>query len=694
MMATATAKARSSLPSSTGTGTFACVAAVFEADTHIGMASVLLTTLEQLRWCEALPGAVPTVFWSGCAACADDSAAGEVVDSWPQWFEPVNAAQVRALDGGGAGGAGGAGRASQPPLCPAQNKLGFPLPAQRRGLWPETDGDYLPLLSAAYGNHSEATSYFAAGMTPQRRQLAHRLLSQYCKLAPPLQKQVDAFAAKHFAGRAAVIAVHVRATDHVYEFKQDNMVFMAAYFERVDALLAQLATQQAAAVAVGSSSSPEKKVVCIFVAADNDEAVRQVEKRYGARRGIDVVHTAAPRSQSMGSIDWVMPSAAEGRRATGDGIFLDAWLLSKASHLVHWDSAVSKLAAFLNPDLQSHYIPGPDELGAGGVQLTAADITAQTQRRSAKEQQALERASAARPCGAHEDCASAGGGADGKVEFCAWVQASVRRPVELRCVPCAEWADSQGGGEIFAGVTMPAVFAGGHIPERCQFELLPGVEAFRGESVRSWDASLTGWIHVDRDMARLAKKLVAQQIEWAKAAGRERHAFVSFPFVPGVSGGAKDDLVADTLSLHTNGALPLFWAPRYSPAFCPSNQQTNCVHPQGMASVRCNIPAGRGGSLTQNQLPHIVCSTVCRLPHLVKFAAAYKILADTVGLVGETEEITEMTPEKLIQKLVTKFCQCGVPPAAPGETNFRHIAQNIMTLAHNKMLQTGREMKV
>ena len=212
--------------------------------------------------------------------------------------------------------------------------------------------------------------------------------------------------------------------------------------------------------------------------------------------------------------------------------------------------------------------------------------------------------------------------------------------------------------------------------------------------VRSWGASLTGWIHVDRDMARLAKKLVAQQIEWAKAAGRERHEFVSFPFVPGVSGGAKDDLVADTLSLHANGALPLFWAPRYSPAFCPSNRQTNCVQPQGMASVRCNIPAGRGGSLTQNQLPHIVCSTVCRLPHLVKFAAAYKILADTFGLLGETEEMAEKTPEKLIQKLVTKFCACGVPPAAPGETNFRHIAQNVMKIAHNEMLQTWRETKV
>ena len=49
--------------------------------------------------------------------------------------------------------------------------------------------------------------------------------------------------------------------------------------------------------------------------------------------------------------------------------------MSKASHLVHWDSAVGKLAAFLNPDLRSHYLPGPDEYLDGGRQLTADNIS-------------------------------------------------------------------------------------------------------------------------------------------------------------------------------------------------------------------------------------------------------------------------------------------------------------------------------
>jgi hypothetical protein len=77
----------------------------------------------------------------------------------------------------------------------------------------------------------------------------------------------------------------------------------------------------------------------------------------------------------------------------------------------------------------------------------------------------------------------------------------------------------------------------------------------------------------------------------------------------------------------------------------------------------------------------------------VKFAAAYKILADTFGLL---EEMTEKTPENLIQKLaITNFCACGLPPAAPGENNFRHIAQiNVMKIAQQNAPNLERDERL
>ena len=46
------------------------------------------------------------------------------------------------------------------------------------------------------------------------------------------------------------------------------------------------------------------------------------------------------------------------RREIGESVFIDVWLLALGHHLIHWDSAVAKLATFLNPELKSHYIPG------------------------------------------------------------------------------------------------------------------------------------------------------------------------------------------------------------------------------------------------------------------------------------------------------------------------------------------------
>jgi hypothetical protein len=437
-----------------GPAPWLCVAAVLEQDKEQGMGSHMMNALNQLMWCEGQPGAVPTVWWNSCPACSHDS----TVNSWEWWFEPTGGAQAAALlerarrkqasaktriggkraaaaAPGGAGGAGGL-------LCPAWTAANFPSelqglrmgrepPARGKAVGDDTDWEKLfpgtgvrdmrpvPFLSTSFGVHREANSYTAASMTPTRRKLAHRLLAQYVRpRADALGALLAEFEAAHFAGRSLVIAVHVRATDHVFEFKADTMVFLAAYFKAVDALLAQHAAEHAG------------KIVSIFVASDNQEAVNGFVKRYGQRGNVEVCFSPAPRAEKFDSFGWVSGEDDAKKRQVGTGIFQDAWLMSKAHHLVHWDSAVVKLAAMLNPELVSHYLPGPDEKTDDGKQMTAAAVQKIMQLREQREQGALRWAAGLPRCAAPADCPRAR-------ELCTKHFVGVG-PVEGRCMPVDE----------------------------------------------------------------------------------------------------------------------------------------------------------------------------------------------------------------------------------------------------------------
>jgi len=418
------------------------------------MGSHMMNALNQLLWCEGQPGAVPTVWWNGCPACSADSA----VNSWEWWFEPTGGEQAEALlerarrkewarrkqapaktriggERAAAAAAGGAGGL----LCPAWTAGNFPSELQglRMGREPpargkleavgeDTDWEKLfpgtgvremrpaPFLSTSFGVHREANSYTAASMTPTRRKLAHRLLAQYVRpRADTLGALLAEFEAAHFAGRSLVIAVHVRATDHVFEFKADTMVFLKAYFKAVDALVAEHAGKG--------------KIISVFVASDNQQAVDGFVKRYGQRGNVEVCFSPAPRAEKFDSFGWVSGGDDAQKRQTGSGIFQDAWLMSKAHHLVHWDSAVVKLAAMLNPELVSHYLPGPDELTDDGKQMTAAAVQEIMQLREQREQSVLRWAAGLPRCTAPADCPRAR-------ELCMKHFVGVG-PAEGRCMP-------------------------------------------------------------------------------------------------------------------------------------------------------------------------------------------------------------------------------------------------------------------
>ena len=573
---------------------FACIAAIDERNADIGMASHLLETLGALEFCENLPGAVPAVFWSGCLMCAKDGS-----DAWAGWFEPVNSAALARLPGGVRGGAAVA-RGGRQPLCPA--------PAFQRARGGQR------LLGKGFGVHPQS-DYTPCAVTPERRQHASRQLKQYVRLAPALRRQVEAFERAHFAGRA-VITVHVRATDHVFEFAEDNMVFLTAYYTQVDALVAQLRS--------------DGKRVRIFIASDNDEAVAAFVQRYGAET---VVATDAPRVKKFAERSWIVGKSAKQRHDIGAGIFMDAWLLSKGLHMVHWDSAVCALAAYLSPQMQSHYLPSPDEVDAKGKHHTAASIRACTRARSAKERRALAEAARLRRCQSHADCQPVSP-VDGKAArtFCGKVYTSADQPAELRCVKCSIETYSR-GGEVPAPCT-------GDKPEE-----------FGAADV---DAEIGHALAETPYVSRLFK-LSHPRVKKALAGIRKILRRPVVDFVPGVSGGVVDDLVADILS---QGGFPAhsFRTRRYTPGHCPG-PQTICK------AVPCSShDPGRTGPVSN--FGRLACNTVCGLPELVNFAA----LAETheahsvVGDDNDRATFAKLAKEgdaAALEKLARQRCECN-----------------------------------
>jgi hypothetical protein len=277
-------------------------------------------------------------------------------------------------------------------------------------------------------------------VTPPLRALVNGALRRHVRLAPRLQRAVDEFAARHLRGHF-VISVHVRATDHVFEFASNDSVRscgvamecgLAAYYRAIDEVLEQRRRE-----------ATDQRPTRIFVASDNNEAIRNLTRRYGEDA---VVHHATADSLrtsdtfDSGGRGWVslVRTKQVDRTQLVDAVLVDMWLLAQGDHLVHWDSALPKMACYLNPAIISHYLPGPDEHAfADGSPLNASAV----RRRTAEHAQAQLRAIASvsarvdePQCAGHASCSPEA--------FCAMLLLSASRPPEGRCVPCSDMRQS------------------------------------------------------------------------------------------------------------------------------------------------------------------------------------------------------------------------------------------------------------
>ncbi len=184
-----------------------------------------------------------------------------------------------------------------------------------------------------------------------RRQY-HAVFARHIRLRPNLQRDVDAFAARHFAGRY-VIGAHVRHPSHTVEQPGAAIAHEDAYIARIRAELTRrnlgadgwtvfLATDQARVVDRFRAEFGDR-VACLdgvrrTVAAE-DAAYDSLPDAEKGKLGWQLQHLVA-----RDPANWSVDMARE--------VVRDAWLMARCDMLLHVVSNVSTAVSYMNPELE------------------------------------------------------------------------------------------------------------------------------------------------------------------------------------------------------------------------------------------------------------------------------------------------------------------------------------------------------
>ena len=183
-------------------------------------------------------------------------------------------------------------------------------------------------------------------LLPKDRHGAHSIIRNHIILKEEIRNKIDEFFLKRLS-RHAVIGLHVRgagrtdggvpAMRKLHGVKDGNAAPMAPFFEAVDRI------------------AQDNPVAKIFACSDSEAVIRQIITRFGDR----VVLWPAQRSE-FGEMHANHPQNSGlnfSRYRLGLDVIAEAYLLSKAQHLVHGNSNVTNFVLCHNPDLENHYIP-------------------------------------------------------------------------------------------------------------------------------------------------------------------------------------------------------------------------------------------------------------------------------------------------------------------------------------------------
>jgi len=147
-------------------------------------------------------------------------------------------------------------------------------------------------------------------------------MQQYVTLKPHIKNKVKEFCHKHFSD-SFTLGVHIRGTDLHYA----PVVSPAEYFPHIDLYL---------------EKEPELK---IFLATDQAQYVPVFEERYGSR----VIYSDCFRSDNA-----IAPFARQeiSPYQKGEDVLLDMLLLSHCDFLIKGSSNVGEMALYFNPRLE------------------------------------------------------------------------------------------------------------------------------------------------------------------------------------------------------------------------------------------------------------------------------------------------------------------------------------------------------
>ncbi len=193
--------------------------------------------------------------------------------------------------------------------------------------------------------------YRSQSFAAWRRQY-HAVFARHVRLLPALQAEVDAFAARHFAGRF-VIAAHVRHPSHTVEQPGAVIAHEEAYIARIRAELDRRG--------LGADGWT------VFLATDQDRVVDRFRAEFGERlaclSGVrrtvaseDAAFDRLPEAEK-GTLGWqlqhlVARDQAKWSLDMAREVVRDAWLMARCHMLLHVVSNVSTAVSYMNPALE------------------------------------------------------------------------------------------------------------------------------------------------------------------------------------------------------------------------------------------------------------------------------------------------------------------------------------------------------
>lgn len=166
------------------------------------------------------------------------------------------------------------------------------------------------------------------------RNTVHQYIKKYVKIKQQISAKIDDFAKKHLTENT--LGVHIRGTDKKSESAHGQRPFVSIedYIRHIEKYIR------------------DNKNASIFVASDNNEAIRRIFQNFPRS---NIVVSNCTRMPSYGSVVPIHLSQHSGPLA-GEEALIDCVLLSRCSHIVCTDSNLSAAALYFNPDVQCSFV--------------------------------------------------------------------------------------------------------------------------------------------------------------------------------------------------------------------------------------------------------------------------------------------------------------------------------------------------